>query len=254
MEENNPQPNQVTSPIYEEQSTVNSSLPKSNKLPIFLFLFIGVVVAGITGGAGYWLGTQQAQSDDSQTPIVEASPSSSTEPVFCTMEAKICPDGSSVGRTGPNCEFAECPESSAEWSTFTNGNYSVSYPKDQLIACDSGGPGDLLLWKAPFQCRDGHDDAYLIDVRLVSISPLSVSYTPISSEQIIINGRQATKNIYEFSETDGKLYSVGRATEVIIPLDKDQTGDEVIDITLMGNAPEDVELFQDVLSTFKFTN
>ncbi len=27
----------------------------------------------------------------------------------CTMEAKICPDGSSVGRTGPNCEFATCP-------------------------------------------------------------------------------------------------------------------------------------------------
>ncbi len=28
---------------------------------------------------------------------------------MCTMEAKICPDGSAVGRTGPNCEFAECP-------------------------------------------------------------------------------------------------------------------------------------------------
>jgi hypothetical protein len=29
--------------------------------------------------------------------------------VACTMEAKICPDGSSVGRVGPNCEFAPCP-------------------------------------------------------------------------------------------------------------------------------------------------
>lgn len=27
----------------------------------------------------------------------------------CTQEAKICPDGSAVGRTGPNCEFAPCP-------------------------------------------------------------------------------------------------------------------------------------------------
>ncbi len=27
----------------------------------------------------------------------------------CTMEAKICPDGSGVGRTGPNCDFAPCP-------------------------------------------------------------------------------------------------------------------------------------------------
>lgn len=31
------------------------------------------------------------------------------EPVACTMEAKMCPDGSAVGRTGPNCEFAPCP-------------------------------------------------------------------------------------------------------------------------------------------------
>ncbi len=30
-------------------------------------------------------------------------------PKACTQEAKLCPDGSSVGRTGPNCEFALCP-------------------------------------------------------------------------------------------------------------------------------------------------
>ncbi len=26
------------------------------------------------------------------------------------FDAKVCPDGSSVGRTGPNCEFAPCPD------------------------------------------------------------------------------------------------------------------------------------------------
>lgn len=31
------------------------------------------------------------------------------QPVACTMEAKLCPDGSAVGRVGPNCEFAACP-------------------------------------------------------------------------------------------------------------------------------------------------
>jgi DNA repair exonuclease SbcCD ATPase subunit len=31
------------------------------------------------------------------------------EPVTCSAEAKVCPDGSSVSRTGPNCEFALCP-------------------------------------------------------------------------------------------------------------------------------------------------
>jgi plastocyanin len=29
--------------------------------------------------------------------------------VVCTMDAKLCPDGSYVGRIGPKCEFAACP-------------------------------------------------------------------------------------------------------------------------------------------------
>lgn len=33
-----------------------------------------------------------------------------TNPVACTQEAKQCPDGSYVGRTGPNCEFSACPK------------------------------------------------------------------------------------------------------------------------------------------------
>ncbi|MFA6160416.1 MAG: Gmad2 immunoglobulin-like domain-containing protein [Parcubacteria group bacterium] len=30
--------------------------------------------------------------------------------IACTEEAKLCPDGSAVSRTAPNCEFAPCPE------------------------------------------------------------------------------------------------------------------------------------------------
>lgn len=33
-----------------------------------------------------------------------------TEPAICTMEVKMCPDGSYVGRSGLQCEFAECPK------------------------------------------------------------------------------------------------------------------------------------------------
>ena len=38
-------------------------------------------------------------------------PSAVSQPgeVACTMEAKLCPDGSYVGRSGPKCEFAACP-------------------------------------------------------------------------------------------------------------------------------------------------
>jgi hypothetical protein len=32
----------------------------------------------------------------------------------CTQEAKVCPDGTSVGRSGPNCAFAACALPNAE--------------------------------------------------------------------------------------------------------------------------------------------
>ena len=41
-------------------------------------------------------------------PPVEV-PNQPAEPVACTMDAKMCPDGSYVGRQGPNCEFTSCP-------------------------------------------------------------------------------------------------------------------------------------------------
>ena len=36
--------------------------------------------------------------------------SKQNEPIFCTMDAKICSDGSAVGRIPPKCEFALCPK------------------------------------------------------------------------------------------------------------------------------------------------
>jgi len=58
----------------------------------------------------------------------------------CTMEAMICPDGSSVGRSGPNCEFTPCPNetplSTANWKTYENNYYgfTLSYPNDWEIS------------------------------------------------------------------------------------------------------------------------
>ena len=51
----------------------------------------------------------------------------SGEQVMCTMDAMQCPDGSYVGRTGPNCEFV-CPTTTEatdtnNWKTYTNDEY-----------------------------------------------------------------------------------------------------------------------------------
>ncbi len=49
------------------------------------------------------------------------------QPVGCTLEVKLCPDGSYVGRTGPNCEFAEC---SQEVCLKEGEIYGTGYDKD----------------------------------------------------------------------------------------------------------------------------
>ena len=50
------------------------------------------------------------------------------KPVACTMEAKICPDGSSVGRTGPKYEFTPCPDQTAGWETYKKTNTNATDP------------------------------------------------------------------------------------------------------------------------------
>ncbi len=73
------------------------------------------------------------------------------KPVACTMEAKLCPDGSYVGRTGPKCEFTACPSeaNNTSWKTLANTNYIRPQewpPKLQIIdsavfSCEQGGLG-----------------------------------------------------------------------------------------------------------------
>lgn len=46
--------------------------------------------------------------------------------IACTQEAKLCPDGSAVGRTGPNCEFALCPNVSTSNKNGINGTVTLS--------------------------------------------------------------------------------------------------------------------------------
>ena len=78
----------------------------------------------------------------------------------CTMEAKLCPDGSSVGRAGPNCEFASCPEvinNNPGWKTFSDDKQGISfqYP-DQLASTTYIHPVDwppqIAVANGPLAC------------------------------------------------------------------------------------------------------
>lgn len=56
-----------------------------------------------------WLNTWFVKSPSNTVEPTAPTTGSSVRPIACTMEARICPDGSSVGRSGPNCEFTPCP-------------------------------------------------------------------------------------------------------------------------------------------------
>ena len=75
-------------------------------------LWKNYTVTGVNGtneSNGCWTANVAAQIAYAAPFVPSPIPSQSPSPVACTAEAKICPDGSSVGRTGPNCEFAPCP-------------------------------------------------------------------------------------------------------------------------------------------------
>lgn len=76
--------------------------------------------------------------------------------VACTKDAKICPDGSAVGRTGPNCEFEACPEE----GTFCTDDAMMcpdgswvgrSGPSCEFVCEEIACPADTQL------CSDGSD-------------------------------------------------------------------------------------------------
>jgi hypothetical protein len=48
---------------------------------------------------------------------------------ICPSDAKMCPDGSAVTRTGPDCAFAACPQSSGGFSPGNPGSGAASVAK-----------------------------------------------------------------------------------------------------------------------------
>ena len=92
---------------------------------VLIILVIILAVAGIFGA--YYLGTQKPDSTQIFPSEKPESPKKDSGK-SCTMDAKICPDGTSVGRTGPNCEFAPC--SINKGTSGSTGQNNVTAGKD----------------------------------------------------------------------------------------------------------------------------
>jgi len=79
---------------------------------------VGLLFVAIVGVAGAFY-FYSANIEPLPIPIVPV------EPVACTQEAKLCSDGSSVGRTGAKCEFAACPVAQVKEGTTAALNQKI---------------------------------------------------------------------------------------------------------------------------------
>ncbi len=120
-------------------------------------LFVIVLVALIVGAGLYYLSTKTKSTNTNSTVGLETNKNSNanSNSVACTMEAKLCSDGSYVSRIPPDCQFAACPgetnmnlnsnanvnsntnsnTNTAGWQTYMNqtGGYSIQYPANWMI-------------------------------------------------------------------------------------------------------------------------
>jgi hypothetical protein len=91
-----------------------------------------------------------------------------TGPVACTEEAMLCPDGSYVGRTGPSCQFAPCPQreepvvppqnNNDVWNTTTNKQGNITFSAPQSLGTEYihpvEWPPEVELVNQAFGCKE----------------------------------------------------------------------------------------------------
>lgn len=176
----------------------------------------------------------------------------------CTQEVKLCPDGSYVGRTGPNCEFAECPpDPTADWQTYRNEEYGFEF----------GYPGELYL----LDRMDYEEKAVLLNFSDIEyndfgggyFTAIEINITDSVLNQQIVNGLEnITRKTLNISGENVDV--VSGSYKVVLP---ELIGGNVKlavfinkSLTLYANdvwsskKQEELDLLTDqILSTFRFT-
>lgn len=139
-------------PTNQQGAEFQSSVPQPDKI---IYIFVGVIISAVVFGGYLTLANWQNLWPFESKP----------EQIACTKEAMFCPDGTAVGRTGPNCEFAECPVSmltpmpdpTANWQTYRNDEYGfeVRYPEDWTMKSTGADNGEVTFFKTGIQSLIG---------------------------------------------------------------------------------------------------
>jgi hypothetical protein len=136
------------------------------------------------------------------------------------------------------------------WKTYTNSYWGVSikYPQDKLTPCPNYATEaeGIRFFSFGFDCPNGTDVVYKIG--LVGYKPgvYKENKKPTTTEQIMVDGKTATKNTYTYNESDGPLFAQKESQEIVLALSKG-----TITLQQWGNNVGDKQIFNQILSTFK---
>lgn len=145
----------------------------------------------------------------------------------CTADAKLCPDGSGVGRSGPQCEFAACPGegmfSDATWQTATDAttHLNFSYPKNATTQYTHfvDWPPQVTLLTESYACTE--EGAEVLPAGRTFEKEINGHVYCISEESEGAAGSTYTQYVYT-SEKDGLVAAFGFTVRSVQCLNYDE--------------------------------
>ena len=151
-------------------------------------------------------------------------------PIGCQMDAKVCPDGTSLGRAEPSCAFPACPPPNVSLgdvgitfvvpegfadAEFLDSATVASYEKqaNPPVGEASTSPDSIIISRYPI----GPDSTALATIQKTAIGGTSGLPVPITSFSSTILGlhRFTVVSIERFEGVVNTAYYLARATDVL---------------------------------------
>ena len=187
--------------------------------------------------------------------------------VACTTEAKLCPDGSSVGRTGPKCEFAKCPiatpDPTANWKTYNFPEEKVAFKLppnwNEYVVGGAGHPENPHYYSST-NPKDSDMNQETIEFGYWTMNSTyeeivnfykeyNAKNFPIN-EKIFVDGRECLLDTNLKPMGQGSLTS-GQDTYLYFT-DCASKNNKEYNFSFSSRNHENALLFKQILSTFKF--